>query len=1025
MNVHASAAGARSRLFQSLENRAPFLSNPWKAAAGAALACCLAAPAAQAEVTAVRGERVIPTYPWRAAGPHPYFRGTDHKNIYPYPMLDNLSREKTNVTYWTVVLENEFLRVTFLPDLGGKILEVIDKSTGQSMFYLNHVIKPGLVGQCGAWTSGGVEWNIGPQGHTVCAMQPVDVAILPRAADGARSVVLGDTLRVYGTRWSVLVTLRPGRSFLEERIRIYNATESVRPYYFWNCTAEPDTPGFRFVYPMTLGSDHGAETFFRWPVDRGRDLSRGTNYQDAASIFAWHCDQDFFGSYDDGADRGVVSFANHHQVRGKKAWTWGRGRDGALQQANLTDEDGPYNEVQTGPLLTQGEVGRLDPSEEVGWQEWWYPVHGIGGFTFANREVAANAERDQGRLRLRLLGTGTWAPVEVRVAVATAVVARAKCNLSPRQPAEISFDLAEEAGPLTVEVAAGETVLASFRVPLDLPERNPPEKQSTPATAAELAAAGWQSLLLARFTEAGLQFTNALALDARSVPALTGLAELNLDRDPAKAAGSARAALAADARDGRARFALAVAEYRLGGEAQALEEAWEASLDPATATAGRALAAKILLRRGETGRAIAALADYGPWRQDATCRNRLALAMWKKGERKGAAALAQATLADDPLDAFARCMLWVTGAEGPTRLGERIGGRAQPVLDLVAEFSELGQEDLALRIVEEWYCSRVVEKDRDPIPFYWAAWLAHRQGRAPEAGSYLRMARSLPAGGVAPHRRETEPALRWALAAAPDDHAASLYLGHLLFSLGRHDEGRAFWERAARSGPASSIAWRALGMAALNLDGHPESAVALLTKARDADARDPIIAADLARACFAVAGRTNFTGNQQALYAQARDALRGAFESGRSRSDFIVLLARAQNRLGQFAETARLLDGVRLTLWEGSRDTHDLFEEAHLELGRRSLDAGRATEALVEFDRALEYPENLGAGRLETTCDAHIHHLRGRALAALGRKADAADAWRKAIAQPASKDEKKEAARRQAREALTEAGVEP
>ena len=85
------------------------------------------------------------------------------------------------------------------------------------------------------------------------------------------------------------------------------------------------------------------------------------NYQDASSIFAWHCDQDFFGSYDDGVERGVVSYANHHQVPGKKAWTWGQGGFGRMHQMDLTDNDGPYNEVQTGPLLTQGEVGRLDP----------------------------------------------------------------------------------------------------------------------------------------------------------------------------------------------------------------------------------------------------------------------------------------------------------------------------------------------------------------------------------------------------------------------------------------------------------------------------------------------------------------------------------------------------------------------------------------------------------------------------------------------------------------------------------------
>ncbi|MFO1500503.1 MAG: DUF5107 domain-containing protein [Verrucomicrobiota bacterium] len=227
-------------------------------------AWALAGNACAAAVQASKGQITLPTYPWLPAVRHPYFRETDGKNIYPYPMLDNLSRDKTNRVYRTVVLENEYLRITFLPELGGKIHEVIDKTSGQPMFYVNHVIKPGLIGMCGAWTSGGVEWNTGPQGHTVSAMQPVPVVILPPGKDGSRSVAIGETERIYGTKWTVTVTLRPNRSFIEERVRIYNPTDMVRPYYFWNCTAVPNTAGFRFIYPMTLGCDHGREKA-DWP----------------------------------------------------------------------------------------------------------------------------------------------------------------------------------------------------------------------------------------------------------------------------------------------------------------------------------------------------------------------------------------------------------------------------------------------------------------------------------------------------------------------------------------------------------------------------------------------------------------------------------------------------------------------------------------------------------------------------------------------------------------------------------------
>jgi tetratricopeptide (TPR) repeat protein len=150
-------------------------------------------------------------------------------------------------------------------------------------------------------------------------------------------------------------------------------------------------------------------------------------------------------------------------------------------------------------------------------------------------------------------------------------------------------------------------------------------------------------------------------------------------------------------------------------------------------------------------------------------------------------------------------------------------------------------------------------------------------------------------------------------------------------------------------------------------------------------------------------------------------AVKNLHTGGRNRSDFVALLARAENRLGRFEETARLLDSVRITIWEGAHEVHDLFEEAHVALGRAHLEAGRHTQALEEFNRALEYPANLATGRLETAREAHLHFLRGNALAALGRQSEALEAWRKAADEPASKGKSKDEARQNAKAALEKA----
>lgn len=950
-----------------------------------------------AAVRASRGTLTLPTYPWEPAVPHPHFRGTDGKNIYPYPMLDNLSREKAERTYRTVVLENDYLRITFLPELGGKIHEVIDKTTREPMFYVNHVIKPGLIGMCGAWTSGGVEWNTGPQGHTVSAMQPVDVVILPEAKDGSRTVAIGETERIYGTKWTVLVTLRPGRAFIEERIRIYNPTETVRPYYFWNCTAVPNTPGFRFIYPMTLGCDHGAEKFFDWPIDNGKDLTRGTNYYDASSIFAWHCDQDFFGSYDDGANRGIVAFANHHQVPGKKAWTWGQGGFGKMHQMDLTDDDGPYNEVQTGPLLTQGEVGRLEPSEAVEWQEWWYPIHGLGGFNFANRDVAVNASVEGRALKLKLLGTAVWRKAAVHVRDARGVLrAFADCALSPAEPKDLALELPAGIEIPQVEITAGDDLLARFRVPLDLPKRERPEPKPKPQTASELAQAGWDHYLFARFKDAESQFEAALKQDPKCAPAHIGLALTLFDHDPAAARTHAQAALATDPASGLAQLILARAAWP-DDDTAALDHAWRASLDPSVAIAARAFAAKILIGRRQFDAAIAALAD-GPWEADPLCQGRRALAALLLDDKPAAARLARTTLETDPLDSLALAVLWLSKGSANSaevsRFEEITARNPIAMIQIAAALAEVKQHELALRIVDELYLNRVPAHARDPMACYWAEFLRARvlgPTRARLEEGTVRQAASL----ALPSDAAAAAVLKDASRRNPSDGQAALYLGHVLFHLGRAEEGRASWQRAAELGASPGIAYRALGMASLTRDNDPAAAAGHLAKAHAADPNDPIVARDLARVLLAQADKTEDAEAKKALWSRARDTLNAAFSAGKSRSDFVCLLGRTWNRLGDYAATARMLDSVRITVWEGSREAHNLFEEAHLALGREHLAASRPAEALKEFDRALEYPENLAIGRLENAREGHIHRLRADALAALGQEEAAREAREK------------------------------
>jgi tetratricopeptide (TPR) repeat protein len=520
--------------------------------------------------------------------------------------------------------------------------------------------------------------------------------------------------------------------------------------------------------------------------------------------------------------------------------------------------------------------------------------------------------------------------------------------------------------------------------------------------------------LFARYEEAEAQFRQAA--EAGMAEAHAGLAFLDLGRDDDRAIESARAALRFDPDLGMASYVLAVALLRQGQEPEALDAAWQAALDPKVAVAARGLVGRILIRQGAYAAAAAALSASGPWQGDTEAMNLLAVVRLAQGDAMEAVERAQANLRVDPLDGFARSVLWRARMENPDMsLASLVTNDPHRLLDLVIDYVTIGYHEIALRLLREFHLQGRGERELEPMLVYWAAWLA---GQVGEPNDDLRLARSLPSEGIFPHRLESEVVLRWALHAEPTDGKAALCLGHLLFAWGRHAEGRSMWERAAGLGLEQAVASRALGMASRTLDRDSIGAASWLRKAQMADPSDAIVARDLARVLFELAEHEALADRKRELMVQAQETLRMAFEQGRGRSDFVALLARAQNRLGQYAETARLLDSVRITIWEGAHEAHDLFEEAHLALGQAHLEADRAEEALREFDRALEYPENLATGRLETAREAHIQYRRGLALEALGRKAEAVEAWRKAAAEPGSGNAKQDEARRLAQASL-------
>lgn len=349
---------------------------------------------------------VIPTYPVQEADPNPMFlekrvyQGSTGK-VYPNPFTDSVSLEKVDKSYKAIMLENEYIQLMILPEIGGRIHAGLDKTNQYDFFYRQHVIKPALVGLLGPWISGGVEFNW-PQHHRPSTYMQVHSAI-EEHSDGSRTVWLSEHDPMLRMKGMVGVRLSPGKAIVEARVRLYNRTPLPQTFLWWANVAVRVHDQYQAFFPpdVTYVADHAKRAVSTFPVARksyyGVDYSPGTdiswyrNIPVPTSYMVTESRYDFFGGYDHARQAGLVHTSNHHVAPGKKLWTWGNAEFGHAWDRNLTDSDGPYVELMAGAYTdNQPDFSWLHPYETKTFSQYWYPIQSIGPAKNANTEAAVN-----------------------------------------------------------------------------------------------------------------------------------------------------------------------------------------------------------------------------------------------------------------------------------------------------------------------------------------------------------------------------------------------------------------------------------------------------------------------------------------------------------------------------------------------------------------------------------------------------------------------------------------------------------
>ncbi len=441
----------------------------------------LSASSLPAQVTLTEAPVTIPTY---LAGPpdkNPmFYTGRTYQGakgmVYPYALQDTLTDVKENKTYTQVCLENEYIKVCVLPELGGRIFEAVDKTNGYNFFYKQSVIKPALIGMLGAWISGGVEWNI-PHHHRASSFLPVLYRKIDNP-DGSKSIAVGEMELRDRLRWAVTLTLRPGSSLLEAKVTALNATPVQNSLLYFANVAVHTNENYQVIFPPStqFATQHAKREFARWPIadtvyngidfTKGVDVSLWKNHPSSISMFAWNDSDDWLAGYDHGKHAGTLHVADHHQVPGKKFFTWGTGPGGQLWDKILSDTDGPYLELMVGAWSdNQPDYSWLQPYETKSITEYWYPFQSIGGAKNATKDAAVNLEVKDNQLHLGFHATSSFKQARATLTAGDKELFSKLIDIDPAHPFTVTLPLPELSESLTATLTANNRTLVSNRSP--------------------------------------------------------------------------------------------------------------------------------------------------------------------------------------------------------------------------------------------------------------------------------------------------------------------------------------------------------------------------------------------------------------------------------------------------------------------------------------------------------------------------------------------------------------------------------
>lgn len=967
-------------------------------------------------VKAWREQVTIPTYEVGQPEKNPMFlekrvyQGSSGA-VYPYPVIEKISDQKVDKAYNAVFIENEYIKVMILPELGGRVQMAYDKIKKRHFIYYNQVIKPALVGLAGPWISGGIEFNW-PQHHRPSTYMPVD-SYIEEFDDGSVTVWVSEMERMSHQKGMAGFTLRPGKAYLEIKGKVYNRTEVPQTFLWWANPAVSVNEHYQSVFPPDVNAvfDHGKRavsdfpvatgTYYKVDYSAGVDISNYKNIPVPTSYMAINSRFDFVGGYENDTRAGVLHVANRHISPGKKQWTWGNGDFGRAWDRNLTDVDGPYIELMAGVYTdNQPDFAWLQPYEEKSFVQYFLPYRELGVVKNANKDLLLNIDpEDDNNVRFKLMATSKQ-NVEIELRGENGVCFNCKTTLVPETVFEQVVDIKGEKFAnlnFLVTTEDGREIISWHAESEDVkPIPDAAEAALLPHEITSTEQLYLTGLHLEQYRHATFSPTDyyeeALKRDPNDVRNNNALGLWYLRKGRfAKAETYFRTAVKTllkrnpNPYDGEPLYNLGLALKYQGRNSEAYDNFYKSCWNGAWQDSGYFACAQISAMQGRVDDALDEIdrSLIRNWHNH-KARHLKAFLLRRVNRTDDALKLIEDSLQLDCFNfgcLYERYLITQSSCDLES-LRQMMRNEAENYNEIALDYAAAGCWSEAFSLLK----IAVDVSASNPMTWYYMGYCC-KMGRLDNEKMLFDKASSMSSDYCFPNRLEAIVALQSSIETNADDAKAFYYLGNIWYDKRQYDLAINAWETSSRLDSKFPIVWRNLALAYFNKKQIKKQAVECMELAFSLNETDARMLMELDQLYKRILRPHS---ERLAFLLKYPDLIE-------QRDDLYLERITLLNQIGAYSEAKTLLDARIFHPWEGGEGkVSTQYQLSRVELAKKLLQTGQYAEALKLFEECLIYPNHLGEGKLYGAQENDFYYFMGCAYEGLKNAEKAVACWTKA-----------------------------